>query len=281
VLLLGGIVVGALLALVIVWSSLRRYAPRLKTRYAQAAARFGESRWIALVDRLLPRLRRSTWLRTELVALPLVMFGLLLVSLHGFAELAENIGPKEALNVFDRALSAALPANGESPAGAFFASVTHLGGGIVLTVLTIVVALTLVLRRLWVPLYAWLLAVAGSALLNVILKAWYARARPGTAPLLDTWSFPSGHAMNSLVAYGMLAYLLVHVLPLRWMPAVIGSAVTIVLLVGASRIFLHYHYFSDVLGGYSAGFAWLAVCITVCELGLRRARARATPRSAA
>jgi membrane-associated phospholipid phosphatase len=37
-------------------------------------------------------------------------------------------------------------------------------------------------------------------------------------------------------------------------------------------MFLHLHYFSDVLAGFAAGLAWLAVCIAMTEVGLRRAR---------
>jgi undecaprenyl-diphosphatase len=136
------------------------------------------------------------------------------------------------------------------------------------------VGLALLLKRRLVPLYAWTLALAGSGLLNISLKDWFQRDRPGEIPLLASWSFPSGHAMNSMVAYGMLAYLLARTVPRKWMPLVVGAAVTVPLVVGASRIFLGYHYFSDVLAGFAAGLAWLTVCITVCELGLRRRRAR-------
>ena len=271
-LLLLGVIAGGLLALLLVWSWAGRYGPTLLSRYSNVAGRLGESRWLALIFRKAPWLRRITSLRARLVWLPLSSFAVLAVLLHAFAELADGIGPTEDLHVFDKALSDALRVNSSPAVIAFFSAATRLGDGVTIAVIGAGVSVVLVLRRRLIPLYAWILALGGSGLLNLSLKDWFHRDRPGEIPLLASWSFPSGHAMNSMVAYGMLAYLLSRNVPRRWMPVVVGAAVTIVLLVGASRIFLGYHYFSDVLGGFAAGLAWLSVCITVAELGLRRER---------
>jgi membrane-associated phospholipid phosphatase len=72
-----------------------------------------------------------------------------------------------------------------------------------------VVAAVLAWGRRWVFLGSWLAAVAGSAVLNYVLKGLFARPRPHFAHLLQvetSYSFPSGHAMESFVVYGMLAY---------------------------------------------------------------------------
>ena len=93
-------------------------------------------------------------------------------------------------------------------------------------------------------------------------------------PLLTArgWSFPSGHAMGSLVAYGMLAYLLLRETHLgrHQRMLVIISAALLVLLIGLSRLYLGVHYFSDVIGGYAAGVVWLAACISGLEIVRRR-----------
>jgi undecaprenyl-diphosphatase len=68
-------------------------------------------------------------------------------------------------------------------------------------------------RRQYFLLGGWVAAVAGGGLLDLALKRVFHRTRPTCdVPLLTAkgWSFPSGHAMGSLVAYGMLAYLLVR-----------------------------------------------------------------------
>jgi undecaprenyl-diphosphatase len=52
--------------------------------------------------------------------------------------------------------------------------------------------------------------------------------------------------------------------------ALVAGTVGMVLLIGFSRVYLGAHYLSDVLGGYLAGAAWLATCITGLENFRRR-----------
>jgi undecaprenyl-diphosphatase len=270
--LLAAVVVATLLTLLLVWTWAGRYGPALRTRYARAAQALGKARWLPSLYASTPWLRRVWPGQAHLAWIPLASFGVIAVMLSAFAELADGIGPNEDLHLFDQALAEALRAHPAPGVDAFFNAVTHLGNGATLAWIGVAVGATLLFRRRFVLLYGWVLALAGSGLLNAAIKAEFERARPGEVPLLATWSFPSGHAMNSLVAYGMLVYLLSRALPRTWMPAAIGAAVTIVMLVGASRLFLYLHYFSDVLAGYAAGLAWLAVCIAMTELGLRRGR---------
>jgi undecaprenyl-diphosphatase len=51
---------------------------------------------------------------------------------------------------------------------------------------------------------------------------------------------------------------------------VAAAAVLIVLLVGASRVYLGVHYLTDVVAGWILGLAWLLVC--VLALTIREAR---------
>jgi undecaprenyl-diphosphatase len=200
------------------------------------------------------------------VWLPFVAFAMIVLSLLAFAEIADGIGPNDDLHVFDLKVAHALLPHVSPAALAFAGAITWLGAGVVLAPLGVIVGGVLLARRKVVTLYAWVLALAGSGLLNVTLKGWFMRDRPGETALLPSWSFPSAHAMNSLVTYGMLAYLLLRVVPRRFQPALVATAIAIPLLVGASRVVLGFHYFSDVVAGFLAGFAWLAVCITVAEL---------------
>ena len=74
-----------------------------------------------------------------------------------------------------------------------------------------IVAAILAWRRRWLTFGTWLATVGGSAVLDDLLQGLFARPRPSFKyPLLvETSSFPSGHAMGSFVRYGMLAYLAV------------------------------------------------------------------------
>ena len=116
-------------------------------------------------------------------------------------------------------------------------------------------------------LAGWAAALIGTALLNTTLKAVIQRLRPQLPEpwITETgWSFPSGHAMGSLVAYGFLAYLLTQMSPAEFprRTAVMVLA-TLVLLIGFSRIYLGVHYLSDVIGGYAAATVWLTFCILI------------------
>ena len=161
---------------------------------------------------------------------------------------------------------------------------TLLGAYEVLLVLVPVVAVLFWLRRKWLLGTVWLVAGIGSSLINSTLKHSFARPRP---PWKDEWvweaneSFPSGHSTASVVLVGLLAYMLVIGCP-RWTGrvAILTGALLLILTIGFSRVYLGAHYFSDVVGGYCVGTAWLAVCITAVEsvrLHLQRRTKTALP----
>jgi len=106
-------------------------------------------------------------------------------------------------------------------------------------------------------------------LLNQTLKQIFGRVRPLQPEgfvLEQGFSFPSGHSSGSVVAYGMLAYVAVRLLPARWHLPVLLAAMALAFTVGASRMFLRVHFASDVIAGFASGAAWLAVCVTGFEL---------------
>src|SRR5690606_10315505 len=88
------------------------------------------------------------------------------------------------------------------------------------------------------------------------------------------WSFPSGHSSGSVVAYGMLAYLVVRSVAPRWRMPVVLLGTAIAFTVGISRMLLQVHFASDVIAGFMSGLSWLAVCIVSIESarGFRRRR---------
>jgi len=137
--------------------------------------------------------------------------------------------------------------------------------GSTLAVLGVLVALALAVLHRWSLLLGWAAALIGHGPLNMFLKGIFRRLRPQLPEPWVTepgWSFPSGHAMGSLVAYGFLAYLVTRVsppdFPRRTTVAVLA---VLVLLIGFSRIFLGAHFVSDVVGGYAAAAVWLTFCI--------------------
>jgi membrane-associated phospholipid phosphatase len=200
-------------------------------------------------------------------------FLLSFLGLYGFVNLFDELQEIEELVTFDRALASSVRAHAFTAAAELFSVVTVLGHRLMLLGLGIAVGVLLFARHRWWMLAAWVGAVGGGSLLNMALKAAVQRARPAgeAATYAEGWSFPSGHAMNSTVAYGMLAYLLVQRFG-RHLGPIVAAAVLVILLVGASRIYLGVHYFSDVAAGFLAGAAWLAICVIACELAESRQR---------
>ncbi|GHO60671.1 phosphatase PAP2 family protein [Ktedonobacter robiniae] len=116
-----------------------------------------------------------------------------------------------------------------------------------------------------------------AVVLNQVAKLVFHRPRPTVAWALvqeDGYSFPSGHAMMSLVFYGMMAYFLFHLLRrFPWLRIIV--VVVMLLLVGGiglSRIYLGAHYPSDIVAGFLASGIWLVTVIGVTEIARRLSR---------
>lgn len=98
---------------------------------------------------------------------------------------------------------------------------------------------------------------------SVIIKKIVARPRPNLFPPLDyvtNHSFPSGHALGTIVVYGILAFFLVEHYPKRKRVIYILTAVFL-FLIGLSRIYLGVHWPSDILGGWLIGGTILTAVI--------------------
>jgi len=203
----------------------------------------------------------------------LVLFGLIGLSLWGFAELADEVGEGEPFPFDDPLL---LFAHDMARAGfdRFFLLASRLGYEGVIVADTLLVLALLFRHRLRASLFA-ATAFLGSMLLNVATKHFFERIRPALWDSIapeTTYSFPSGHAMGSItlawVAILLLRHLdTPHARILR--PLVVALATTFVLSVGLSRIYLGVHYPSDILAGWAAATAW-----TLASYGLIYPRGR-------
>jgi undecaprenyl-diphosphatase len=113
-------------------------------------------------------------------------------------------------------------------------------------------------------LILFIAVVAGSPLLNLLLKEIFQRARPDLHRLIEIggYSFPSGHAMNAFTVYGILTFLLWrHIFTRTGRTLLLLFSAFVVFMIGVSRIYLGVHYPSDVIGGYFASGFWLATSI--------------------
>ena len=131
---------------------------------------------------------------------------------------------------------------------------------VALGILTVVVFAYLRLRR---ALVIFVITMAGEIFLDLTMKAGFMRSRPQPFypyPPLESYSYPSGHALASFCFYGITAWLIATRTGSRRAKLVIWSiAVSLIFLIGLSRIYLGVHYPSDVIAGYLTALIWTFV----------------------
>ena len=147
--------------------------------------------------------------------------------------------------------------------------ITSLGTGTVVAMIVFVAGLFLWLNSHKHSAILLIAATLGALVLDGLLKIGFDRPRPeifkwGTYAVSS--SFPSGHAMSSVVVYGTVAYLAARLQQnARSRVLTMAMAATIIVLICASRLYLGVHYPSDVLAGIVIGLAWAAFCMAVLE----------------
>jgi len=196
--------------------------------------------------------------------------------LFGFLSIAEDLATSSAMVGVDQQLSGLLRAFRTPVLTRLLWGFTVLGDPRVATLLTL---LALGLLLVWGRrAEAWLVGVTvgGGAIISALAKLAFHRPRPlaqfALIKLPSSFSFPSGHALNSLLFFGVLAFVLVRLTKrLGWRLTILGAAAVAVLLTGLSRVYLGVHWPSDVVASWSLAAAVLSV---TCGLYLMRARYR-------
>lgn len=141
---------------------------------------------------------------------------------------------------------------------------THFGSKkLVAPLILILAAILFFYKKYALGLFIALTSGTGAAL-NIILKTIFQRERPDILPLITEtgYSFPSGHSMGSIIFYGSVAYLIVHLTrksSVRWIG--VTAMILLIVIIGSTRIYLGVHFPSDIIGGFSVGTMWLIVCI--------------------
>lgn len=114
-------------------------------------------------------------------------------------------------------------------------------------------------RRL-LPGLTLLITVVLTGAVVTLTKHLVERPRPPLSTMLGApavdGSFPSGHTTSGSLVWGLGTVLLAFTLTERWAQAVVvASGVAIALLIGATRIYLGFHWTTDVLGGWLLALA--------------------------
>lgn len=145
----------------------------------------------------------------------------------------------------------------------FFKCITYLGEWSVVLPIALMVSVILILKRKKKQDAILAFISLGSLGVAFFLKSFIHRMRPLNGLINETsFSFPSAHAVISVVFYGFIIYLLLPKIKNKKLKALkIFIASILVLLIGFSRIYLGVHYLSDVLAGYIIGFIWFLIGI--------------------
>jgi membrane-associated phospholipid phosphatase len=124
-------------------------------------------------------------------------------------------------------------------------------------------------QRYWLEFGMLQISTQGGGLIKNLVIDYFSRPRPPEQLGFVTTelpSFPSGHAMGTVICYGFLAYLIVPKMPsIVWKWTVSIVILLLVLFEGFSRIFHGNHYLTDVLAGYTLGLTWLVLVCTLLE----------------
>ena len=140
------------------------------------------------------------------------------------------------------------------------AEYSALGGYAILIMATLVVATGLALTGHGALATFLIGAFASGSAVSTGLKHVIERPRPDLVDHFDrtfTASFPSAHAMISMIAFLTMAAVVVRLCATRALRIfVLITALAVAVLVGLSRVYLGVHWPSDVAAGWCLGLGW-------------------------
>ncbi len=251
---------------------LARRIARNPERLQRAADRVANLSWVAAVraryrrqlDFLIRRFRPRAALGLSLTA----SLGLVAVTGWIFGLVVQDVLSGDSVNPLDRPVLDFLVAHREPWLTTFASAVSALGSSAVLVPLLVVVALGRRWRAgSWRPAALLGGGYGGAVIISTLIKVAVGRPRPPVASAVrhfSEFSFPSGHATQAIVAWGLLAALAAGATPSwTWKVAAWTAALFIAVSVGTTRLYLGAHWFTDVVGGFVLGALWLAAILTL------------------
>ena len=193
-----------------------------------------------------------------------VVIGCMLVL---FIALAEAVATLNSIVSIDYFISAQMSLLRDSDVVGFFVLITSFASTPIAVLVVLFVAVNCWVKQQRYIIVGLLIATLGSTAFTSLLKYLFQRERPANSLLVvQTYSFPSGHATTAMALYGFIAYLLIRFnQDFAQKIRIFTIAILFILLIGLSRVVLNQHYLSDVLGGYLVGAFWLTLGISITE----------------
>lgn len=193
-----------------------------------------------------------------------VVIGCMLVL---FIASAEAVATLNSIVSIDYFISAQMSLLRDSDVVGFFVLITSFASTPIAVLVVLFVAVNCWVKQQRYIIVGLLIATLVSTAFTSLLKYLFQRERPANSLLVvQTYSFPSGHATTAMALYGFIAYLLIRFHQnFAQKIRIFTIAILFILLIGLSRVILNQHYLSDVLGGYLVGAFWLTLGIIITE----------------
>lgn len=239
---------------------------------------WGRARYRRQLDFLVRRFDPRAALGLSLTA----SLGLVALTGWAFGAVVQSVVSGQSSNPVDRPVLAFFVAHREPWLTTVVTAVSTLGSSAVLVPLLTPLGLWFRWRKgSWRPAALLACGYGGAILLYASTKRIVARPRPPLASAIGSlsgYSFPSGHATQAVVAWGMVAALVAAATP-SWSRKVAAwaTAVFLALMVGATRLYLGAHWLTDVVGGLVLGALWLSALLTLTRAVPVLRRRPATP----
>ncbi|MGY0012423.1 phosphatase PAP2 family protein [Bacillus anthracis] len=201
----------------------------------------------------------------------------LLLAVFGIVAWRVHAGGVTVMDTYIRGLVKGLQTEGSL---AFFSHYTKLGSAIGIVTVLVISLLVFWKKSYYVAMIVYPMGILTTHLVNKGIKEIVKRDRPSLNEAFDAlgYSFPSGHAMLSIMTFGFLAYIIAANLKSVTGKYVITLFMGIVIVsIGLSRVILNVHYPTDILAGYCVG-GILLIIVIYChrllteKLGLHKER---------
>jgi membrane-associated phospholipid phosphatase len=152
--------------------------------------------------------------------------------------------------------------------------VGHLTIPTVLRVITVIGAVVLWRRGLRTTALWWAVTVIVSGAIAIVVREIVARPRPhwpGSGPVVDGYTYPSGHATSAAVFAGCVVVVLWPHVGRAGRAIAVGVALLFFVAVGVSRLILGVHSIADVLAAWALAACLLSAMIVLgAEPAVRR-----------
>jgi membrane-associated phospholipid phosphatase len=192
-----------------------------------------------------------------------------LLLFFGFLVVTQQVLTNGPLVSYDKEINSQPKPQFEGLAGFLLRRLDDLGlRGLTATVLLIAASFIAYKFKTWRPLNLAMVSLLSLNLVVGTFKLFLGRTKPRDGfDLLHAggMSYPSGHASNAVLSWGILAYLIYRYAKVDRYQGRLASAgvVLISLTVCTVSLIRHTHWFSDLLGGLFIGSALLVAVIAI------------------